>query len=161
MQKHQKRFAQMYNQYADDIYRFIFVHVRDVELAEDLTADTFTSAWKSIEKFDNKQPRAWLYTIARNRMNDHWRKKQAVPLDENIEVVSEADLFEDIVDKKIQLKRVISALNTLPDEMKSVITLRFMQGLSAAETARSLGVTEGNVRVMQYRALKKLKEKLG
>lgn len=151
----------MYNQYADDIYRYIFVHVRDVELAEDMTADTFTSAWKNIDTFDNKQPRAWLYTIARNRMNDHWRKKPTIPLDENIEIISEADLFEDIVDKKIQLKRVISALNTLPEDMKSIITLRFMQGMSAKETAKILRMTEGNVRVMQYRALKKLKEKLG
>lgn len=151
----------MYKEYADDIYRFIFVHVRDTELAEDLTADTFTSAWKNIATFDNRQPRAWLYTIARNRMNDHWRKKPTIPLDENIEIISESDLHEDIVDRKIQLKKVISALNTLPEEMKSVVTLRFMQGMSAKETARSLGVTEGNVRVMQYRALKKLKEKLG
>lgn len=150
----------MYNQYADDIYRFIFVHVRDAELAEDMTADTFTSAWKNIGTFDNKQPRAWLYTIARNRMNDHWRKKPTIPLDENIEIVSESDLFEDIVDRKIQLKRVISALNTLPDDMKSIVTLRFMQGMSAKETAKILKMTEGNVRVMQYRALKKLKERL-
>lgn len=158
---HQKRFAEMYNQYADDIYKYIFVHVRDVELAEDITADTFTSAWKNIATFDNRQPRAWLYTIARNRMNDHWRKKQTIPLDEDIEIVSEADLFEDIVDKKIQLKRVISALNTLPEDMKSIVTLRFMQGMSAKETAKILRMSEGNVRVMQYRALKKLKEKLG
>lgn len=151
----------MYKEYADDIYRFIFVHVRDVELAEDLTADTFTSAWKNIATFDNRQPRAWLYTIARNRMNDHWRKKPTIPLNEDIEIVNESDLQEDIVDRKIQLKKVISALNTLPEDMKSVVTMRFMQGMSAKETARSLGVTEGNVRVMQYRALKKLKEKLG
>ncbi len=150
----------MYNLYADDIYRFVFVHVRDAALAEDLTADTFTNAWKSIDKFENKHPRAWLYTIARNRMADHWRKKQTVPLDEDIEIVSDAEPLDSIVDRKLQQKRVIKALATLPEEMKSIITLRFMQGCSVRETAKALGYSEANVRVLQYRALKKLKGKL-
>ena len=156
----EKRFANMYNLYADDIYRFVFVHVRDAALAEDLTADTFINAWKNIDKFENKYPRAWLYTIARNRMADHWRKKQAVPLEEDMDVVSDAEPADVTVDRKLQQKRVIKALATLPEDMKSIITLRFMQGCSVRETAKALGYSEANVRVLQYRALKKLKGKL-
>ena len=150
----------MYSLYADDIYRFVFVHVRDAALAEALTADTFTNAWKNIDKFENKYPRAWLYTIARNRMADHWRKKQAVPLEEDMDVVSDAESADVTVDRKLQQKRVIKALATLPEDMKSIIMLRFMQGCSVRETAKALGYSEANVRVLQYRALKKLKGKL-
>lgn len=150
----------MYNTYADDIYRYIFVHVRDVDVAEDLTADTFTNAWKNIEKFDGKQPRPWLYTIARNRLNDHWRKKPMIPLDEDIEIVSEIEATEVVLDRKTEQKRIIKALGSLPRDMKSVVTLRFLQGYSVKETGAALELSESNVRVIQYRALKKLKDKL-
>lgn len=150
----------MYNQYADDIYRFIFVHVRDVEIAEDLTADTFTNAWKNIEKFDGKQPRPWLYTIARNKLNDHWRKKPTIPLDDEIEIPSELEAVEITLDRKTEQRRIIKAVNTLPRDMKSVVTLRFLQGYSVREAGEALELSESNVRVIQYRALKKLKEKL-
>lgn len=150
----------MYHKYADDIYRFIFVHVRDQQLAEDLTADTFTSAWKHIDTFEARHPRAWLYTIARNRITDHWRKKQTVPIEEAAEIESEAALPDEVLDSKIQAKRTIKAVMRLPQDMKSVIVLRFMQGYSVRQTAEALNLTESNVRVVQYRALKKLKKVL-
>lgn len=153
----EKRFAAMYTNYADDIYRFLFVHVRDVQLAEDLTADTFTKAWNQFGSFRGRHDRAWLYTIARNCLTDHWRKKRPVPLDEIFEVVDDAPSHDEIMDKKFRARRVIRAVNALPHDMKSVVTLRFFQGYSVRDTARALELTEANVRVIQYRALKKLK----
>ena len=147
----------MYNTYADDIYRFLLVHVRDKELAEDLTADTFTKAWSRLESFDFKQPRPWLYKIARNTMMDHWRKKHTEPMDSEEEYVSGADSIEDQIDKQLTKETIGKALYKLPENMCSVITLRFILGYSAKQTADSLGTTEGNVRVVQYRALKKLR----
>jgi RNA polymerase sigma-70 factor (ECF subfamily) len=146
----------MYNTYADDIYRYLLVHVRDQQLAEDLTADTFVKAWTRLETFDFKQPRPWLYTIAKNTMMDHWRKKQPDALgDEELE--SDAEPLEVLVDKKMSADAVKAALAHLPQDMRSIVTLRFMLGYSAKKTAESLGTTEGNVRVIQFRALKKLK----
>lgn len=151
----------MYNDYADDIYRFLFVHVRDTALAEDLTADTFTKAWNTFDSFDGRHGRAWLYTIARNLLNDHWRKKHPVPLDETFDVVDEdAPSHAEILDAKMEAKRTIKAVNALPRDMKSVVTLRFMQGYSVRDTARALELSEANVRVIQYRALKRLKKVL-
>ncbi len=150
----------MYNEYADDIYRFLFVHVRDMELAEDLTADTFTKAWKNIDNYDFKHPRGWLYAIARNTLTDHWRKKKAIPLDEEIEIADDAPTQEEIMDKKLEQKRTVRAISRLPEDMKSVVNLRFMQAYSVKETAEALGMSESNVRVVQYRALKKMKKDL-
>lgn len=147
----------MYNTYADDIFRYLLVHVRDQQLAEDLTADTFTKAWTRLESFDFKQPRPWLYTIARNTMMDHWRKKRPEILDDEEELISNHDSLEDHVDKQLSKESIKKALSKLPEEMRTVVTLRFMLGYSAKKTADSLGTTEGNVRVVQYRALKKLR----
>lgn len=146
----------MYNQYADDIYRFLLVHVRDVALAEDLTADTFLKAWKQIDRFDFKHPRGWLYAIARNNLTDHWRRKRPEPLGEVADLSSDDPELWETVDKRLEVRRMVSALAKLPEDMKSVVTLRFLQGYSVRETAEALGLTEANVRVVQYRALKKL-----
>jgi RNA polymerase sigma-70 factor (ECF subfamily) len=147
----------MYNTYADDIYRYLLVHVGDQHLAEDLTSDTFVKAWNRLETFDFKQPRPWLYTIARNTMNDHWRKKHPEPLGDEDEHISDAEPIEETLDKKQSADAVKAAVNKLPQDMRSIVTMRFTLGYSAKKTADSLGTSEGNVRVMQYRALKKLK----
>lgn len=145
----------MYDTYADDIFRYLFVHVRDRELAEDMTADTFTRAWKSIDKFDFSQPRPWLYKIARNILTDHWRRKKTEAMGDQ-ETVSDVDITQE-VERRLDKQRVRGALNQLPEPMKSVVTLRFLSGYSAKQTADSLGLSEANVRVIQYRALKRLK----
>jgi RNA polymerase sigma-70 factor (ECF subfamily) len=97
--RNKRRFAKMYASYADDIFRFIYVHVRDEMLAEDLTSDTFAKAWQKIEGFDFRQPRAWLYTIARNRIADHWRTRHTVPLAEDYDPEDERDSIEVEVDR--------------------------------------------------------------
>lgn len=151
----------MYNEFADDIYRWLFVHVRDVELAEDLTADTFLKAWKQFDTFDRKHPRGWLYTIARNTLTDYWRKKKPVALDESVEIIDEeTPTNEEVLELKFEAKRAAQAIVRLPKDMKSVVTLRFMQGYSVKQTAEALGMSEANVRVVQYRALKRLRKEL-
>lgn len=147
----------MYNTYADDIYRFLFVHVRDVELAEDLTADTFLKAWNRIDKFDWKHSRGWLYAIARNNLADHWRKKKPEQLPEDFDPADDKPGHDELLDTKMEIKRAVKALAKLPDEMKSVVSLRFLQGYSVRQTAEALDMSEANVRVVQFRALKKLR----
>lgn len=155
-----RRFAKMYDQYADDIYRYLYVHVRDTDIAEDLMSDTFVKAWKAIDAFDFSQPRPWLYKIAQNLLTDYWRKKKSLPLDEDVEVPSEDESIEDQVDRQLTQEQVQAVLHKLPEQMRSVVTMRFMLGYSARQTAESLEISEENVRVIQYRALKKLKEYL-
>lgn len=70
----------MYNTYADEIYRYCLSHSSDSDLSEDIVSETFMKAWKHFDTFDNKHPRAWLYTIAKNLFRDHWRKNQLMSL---------------------------------------------------------------------------------
>lgn len=150
----------MYHLYADDIYRFLLVHVRDTGIAEDLTADTFTKAWKQIHTFDWRHSRGWLYAIARNTLTDYWRKHKPVPLDESVEIVDERPTNAEKLDIKLSYQRAAKEIARLPEDMKSVIVLRFMHGYDVRHTAEALGLSEGNIRIIQYRALKKLRGKL-
>lgn len=152
-----RKFTKMYEEYADDIFRFLYVHVQDEALAEDLTADTFTKAFQKIEDFDFKQSRAWLYTIARNTMTDYWRKKRPIALDEKLEIADDRPSHEEVFDKQLVSEELLAAIKRLPEDMKLVVSLRFMQGLSVRDTAFATGLTETNVRVIQYRALKKMR----
>jgi RNA polymerase sigma-70 factor, ECF subfamily len=155
--RNQRKLAKMYNNYADDIYRYLYAHGGDKELAEDLMADTFMRALKNIETFDFKQPRAWLYTIARNLLRDHWKKKSTLSLNEDLEIVDESDSVEEIVEKSLRANRLKSALDKLPSKESEVIKLRFVQNLSAKEVALVLNISAENVRIIQHRALKKMK----
>ena len=147
----------MYEEYADDIYRYVYVHVHDQMLAEDLTADVFSKAWQKLDSFDFKHARGWLYTIARNRITDHWRTHHTVPLEEDFDVEDDRESIESEMDRQISKETLLKHLATLPKDMQSVVTLRFIEGYSAKHTGDSLGMSEGNVRIIQYRALKKLK----
>lgn len=160
MRDQKQQFKTLYAKHADEIFRFLYMHVRDEDLAEDLAADTFTKAWQNLERFDFRHPRAWLYTIARNRLTDHWRKGKTLPLDEDVEIVDTAEPIGDRIDRAITNERLMDAIATLPEPSRSVIIQRFVLGESVRGAAEALGLTEANVRVVQYRALKKLKDVL-
>lgn len=150
----------MYDKYADDIFRYLLVRTKDRELAEDLTAEAFTRAWSNIDRFDYKHSRGWLYKIAQNLLTDHWRKKKSLPLEHEDTIVSDSDSLEELTEKQLNNERLQAAVSKLPIDMQSVITMRFILGYSAKKTGESLGIEEGNVRVIQYRALRKLKKVL-
>lgn len=156
-EKKRRKVAKMYNQYANDIYAYLYAHGGNKELAEDLMADTFMRAIKSLETFDFKQPRAWLYTIARNLLLDHWKKKSTVNLDEELEIADPSASVEQIVEKSINAEKLKNAINKLLVKEKDIITLRFLQNLSAKEVAKIVGTSPENVRIIQHRALKKMK----
>jgi RNA polymerase sigma-70 factor (ECF subfamily) len=158
--KARRRFEKMYQTYADDIFRYLLVHVNDVAVAEDLTADTFTKAWKKIDSYNFLHPRGWLYAIAKNTLTDYWRKKKSLPLDEEIEIEDNRPSITTELDKKLDAKRTLTAMKVLSPEMRSVVTLRFFLGYSAKQAGEALGISEQNVRVLQFRALRKLREEL-
>src|SRR4051812_8880743 len=83
MQGKEKEFKKMYHLYFDKIYGFLYWQTRDQMLAEDLTGEVFTRAWQKMGSFSGRYPQAWLYTIARNLLTDHWRSKRPLPLDED------------------------------------------------------------------------------
>ena len=155
-------FDNLYKSNAPLIYRFMFWRTRDEMLAQDLTSNVFEKAWRTRKNFKGGSARAWLYRIAHTTLIDYWRKKKDLPADELTisRIVSDAPELDITLDLNIAIADMRKAVRKLPDEMRGVIECRFIQDLSARETAIQLGISEANVRVIQYRALKKLRSYL-
>lgn len=146
----------MYHEHADGIYRFAYWRVADEEQAQDVLSIVFVKAWESRDKFDGQFAKAWLYKIARNTIIDGYRKKTEDRLPEDIDIPVE-DGTGDKIDSEIAAKNLLVALGSIPDELREVVHWRFIERKSVKETAERTGHSESNVRVMQFRALKKLR----
>jgi RNA polymerase sigma-70 factor (ECF subfamily) len=158
-------FAQIYNRYLDTVFKFIYFRVGNRQLAEDLTSDTFYRALKRIGSFtwQGRDLGAWLVTIARNLVVDHFKSGRArleVPTgdvldadseDRGLEGSPEAAVIEHITNVKL-----LTAVRQLNPEQQECIVLRFLQGFSVAETAQAMGKNEGAIKALQYRAVRAL-----
>ena len=147
---------EIYQQYAQTVYRYLFSLVRDPDLAEELTQETFYQAIRSIDRFDGScKITTWLCAIAKNVLRTHRRKH---PPTEDIDELplqapsAEAEAIS--ADARLSLMR---RLHALPEPYREIVYLRALGNLSFREIGELLGRTENWARVTFYRA----KEKLG
>jgi len=155
-------FEAMYETNAPLIYRFMFWRTKDEMLAEDLTSNVFEKAWRTRGNFTGGSAKAWLFRIARTTVIDHWRKRKDIADDGTIidAAVSDAPALGESLDEEIAAEQLRQAVARLPRDMRSVVELRFMEGMSVRDVAAKLHLSEANVRVIQYRALQKLRSYL-
>ena len=142
------------------------MNTSDPYLAEDITSEVFLRIWKKWNELKPDFMQALLYKTAKNIIIDNYRKNKngkKTSLEELTEKGIEPSYDEDLI-TKIQnddnLKKINKAISLLPDNLRDVIILRFTNDLSAKEAAEILDMSEVNIRVLQYRGLKKLKEVL-
>lgn len=143
------------------------MHVQDAFISEDLVSDVFVKAWKNWKNFKPDFIQAWLYKIANNTLIDFyrskksasWRKKE-VSLEDYLESeeLSYDKEFVEEIHRNEEIKKLNKAINELPKNLKDVAILRFIENLPAKETGSILKISEVNVRVLQHRALVKLRE---
>ncbi|HUD11040.1 MAG TPA: RNA polymerase sigma factor [Candidatus Saccharimonadia bacterium] len=155
-------FKKAYEEYSEAIHRFLYWQTKDAILAQDLTSTVFERAWKSRKRFKDGSVQAWLYRISRNLLTDHWRKKKDLYIDD---VPGLAERIADPTapydyDAELKLWQLGRSLEILSEELRAVVILRFIDGMSARQTGEILGLSEGNVRVMQFRALRRLRKVL-
>lgn len=155
----EKAFRHMYHQHVKDIYLYLYWRTNNQEIAEDLTSEVFTKAWRNWKDFDGKYPKAWLFTIAKNHLTDYWRKKKDLPINEDMQetVIDESEPIADKIDKEISKRKLHRALASLPESMRNVVEFKVLNSMSAKETGQILGLSESNIRIIQHRALKRLK----
>lgn len=151
-------FSEVYRLYGPQIHNYILRRTADKAVTEDLTSIVFIKAWKARASFKGGSALAWLYQISRNVLTDYWRSKKDVPLE--TDPVSENETFGDTIDKEQLSQYLRRAIASLPTTMHAVITMKFIEGRSGKEVATVLGLNEGNVRVLQYRALKRIRKYL-
>ena len=150
-------FGLLYREHLPRVYRFVRYRVNDPVEAEDLTETVFLKVWEALPTYRQAGLpwTAWLFRVATNTVIDYYRThhphqelEEALPA-EGLELVERVSLGE-------EQGEVRAALRQLPEDQRRLLWLRFVDGLSHAEVASLLGKTEGNVRVMQHRALNAL-----
>jgi len=149
----------LFDQEAPAIYRYALSRLGDAGLAEEATSDVFEAAWKGAESYTDRglPARAWLFGIARHVVASQQRRWRRRAPQISIDAYVESGQSES-PDDRLDLVRAIAALTAAHAE---VINLRFLQGLSLAETAQVLNVTIDAVKGRQLRALEALRRELG
>lgn len=164
MSEIEKQFSDIYDEYIEKIYRFIYVKVNSQEITEDLCSETFSRGWKAFKQnsqnIDN--PSAFLYQIARNLIIDHYRQKgkyQTVST-EFVQIKDPNVNLEQKAEENSDLNIVKYALANIKDDYREVITLHYLEDFKISEVARIINKSEGNTRVMLHRALESLRNEL-
>ena len=158
-------FGALFDHYHPQVYRFVYYRTGSVQLAEDLSSEAFVRALRNISRFtwQGKDFGAWLTTIARNLVTDHFksaRSRLEHPTEDSWVLDSSAEGPEGAVLDQLTSETLLEAIRTLPDEQQTCIVMRFLQGFSIAEVAASLERSEGAVKQLQLRAVRNLAKRL-
>lgn len=163
-------FAEILGRHREPIFRIVAASIGDPDEALDLVQETFVSAHSALRRYDLHRPmRGWLTTIALNKCRD-WGRRRAVrrlvafalPLDDAAErVVEDRPLHDVEAEDREALQHVARAITNLPTTLREVLVLRTIEGLSQAETAAALGVSEKAVETRLRRARIRLSKQTG
>ncbi|MGI6250070.1 MAG: RNA polymerase sigma factor [Anaerolineaceae bacterium] len=150
-------FSDLYRQHASRIYYYLYARVRSTAEAEDLTSQTFITALENYHKLkDQGKFVPWLFTIARNKANDHFRqryRRKILSLDDEVAAGKQLQANELNTDRMIELEQLISALKPIEQEY---LRLRLVAELPFAEIAAILRQPETRIKKSYYRLLERL-----
>jgi RNA polymerase sigma-70 factor, ECF subfamily len=159
-------FEQLYKRHKGGLYRFVLRSIRDRALAEELYQEIWMRVIEARGRYEQQAKfTTWLYTIAHNRMVDHWRKRglTLVSLDEEESGAADPPAGADhephrMLEAKQSLARFVRALEALPPAQREVFLLHHETDMSVAEIAQATGTGEEAAKSRLRYALSKLKE---
>jgi RNA polymerase sigma-70 factor (ECF subfamily) len=159
-------FAELYTAYFTPLYRYIYFRVSDKADADDLTQEVFLKAYASFSSYVSKteSPLSYFYTIARNQIIDHYRKKKAVSIPEEVlQAITDArdSVEEEFARKEEQTnsqKKLTHLISTLPTDQQDAIVFRYINGLPNKEISVIVGKSEMALRQLQSRGLRALRK---
>ncbi|MDA0815848.1 MAG: RNA polymerase sigma factor [Chloroflexi bacterium] len=171
----QRAIGRLYDAYVSPLYRFCLARVGNETDAEDLTEEIFLKVMRAVSGFEwrplplgadggERSPfRAWLFRIARNHVVSHYRRNASRPTAGEVPDWIEDDRRgpAEMAELAMTVDEVFAVVEQLPQAQREVILLRFGSGLSVAETAEALEKNQTNVKVLQHKGVKRLKELLG
>lgn len=166
-------FGEIYSIYRLMVYKFVYHRVGIRQLAEDISQETFARALKRIPtfKWQGTDVGAWLVTIARNLIADHYKSGWSrlvdvaeTPTENRLDVVrkqiDDHNSPEVLVGAYLESRAIWSAAQRITDQQRQVVVLRFLEGLSVEQTAARMGVNAGAVKALQYRAVRALRREM-
>jgi RNA polymerase sigma-70 factor (ECF subfamily) len=155
-------FAQLYEEYFDKVYRYIYLRLGNQAEVEDLTQEVFVKVLEAIGSYRwrNLPFASWLFRIAHNHMIDHLRKAgkvEKIAWDDNIAHVEELDPAL-VAEQRLEVEELRDNVEKLSPAQRAVISLRFGAGLSVAEVAKVLGKSPGTVKALQHSGIVALRK---
>lgn len=164
----QAAYSELMRRHRDAVYRLVRGHTGDGDAALDITQQSFISAFSALSRYDGARPfRIWIARIAINKCHD-WARRRAVrriisfalPIEAAEQVADQTVTADALLSERQELQRTMKAIAGLPAALKEALVLRTVEGLSQAETAQVLGISEKAVETRVYRARAKLEESL-
>lgn len=153
----QTAFGALYNEYIRKIYDFIYFKTLNKEIAEDLTSQVFLKILKHISNFKSDNFSAWLYTIARNTVIDHYRSdKNYKNIEDCWDLADSGDLVAE-ADTELLMSKVRVAMKKLSVSDRELLTMRLWSDMTFKEIAFNLQKNEPAVKMAFSRALQKLR----
>jgi RNA polymerase sigma-70 factor (ECF subfamily) len=151
-------FNLIYKEYYSPIFKYIYYRTKSKTETEDLTQEVFVKFYKNIGNFEvgEKDPICYFFTIAKNTVIDWQRKKKPVYSEELIE--SAPDDKKQPFESDYLAGKIMQTLKLLPTDQQEAVALRIIQGYDNKKIAQILNTSEGNVRQLQSRAFKKLRD---
>lgn len=164
----QAAYGELMRRHRDAVYRLVRGNIGDADEALDVTQNSFIAAFSALARYDGSRPfRLWISRIALNKCHDWARRRLvrkfltfAAPISDAEQVADTAVPIDVALADRGELARAAEAIAALPASLKEPLVLRMIEGLSQAETAQVLGVSEKTVETRLYRARKKLEEML-
>jgi len=160
-----EQFSQIYDQYIDKIYRFVYLKVNSQETAEDITSKVFTKGWEKFRiqnsEFRIQNNGAFLYQIARNAVVDHYRasgRAKVVSVDASPEIVDPGTDAHDKAILSADISNLKNSIQKLKPEYQDVIVWHYLDDMPISNIAELLDKPAGTVRVMLHRGIKDLKD---
>lgn len=156
-QQDKTQFATLYRRYVTKVYRYLYVRVRNSAEAEDLTAQIFTEALEKLHTYKEQGSFAgWLFTLARRRLIDHYRRQRTtLPLDAARDVDDGIDVPRTVA-KNEQLERLTQLVKQLNDDQQELLSLRFAAELTYADIGATVGKSEAAAKMTIRRLLNQL-----
>jgi RNA polymerase sigma-70 factor, ECF subfamily len=156
-------FGYIYDHFREKIYKFIFFRVGHKELAEDILSDTFVKAWLKITAVNTPQALSgWIYQVAKNNIIDYYRIKgvAVLPIDDFTDTLPDSVNPVDEANLRIEHQKLLELMQMLSPEHRTVLEYKFFEDLTNEEIASIMNKSEGAIRVLQHRAIEKLKQLL-
>lgn len=153
-------FRKFYDKHCERVYRFVFFRVstnRDV--AEDLTSEIFMKALRAFEKYDpDKSESAWINTIARNHLANHYRDTKYTDDIDAVAFSLEGEDGNQKAEMNDERRILYEALSKIDKTARKILEMKYIQGYRYKEIAEVLGKTVGAVRVESHRSIIKLRK---
>ncbi len=150
--------------YYPQIWRYVCFRLQDSVLCEDIVSEVFFRLIKTLKtkKHTIRELRSWLMGTTHHVVMDHWRKKYRKPVTELSDLIQVSDESHPQQENEIftQMEDMKNEISALSEDYQNVIAFRFINGYSLEETAKIMKRSVGAVKVLQYRAVNQLRERL-